>query len=52
MTQPESDRDMTRELHEAFADGRQLLAALADPDETRSDHDCGDPDCHDCGTTA
>lgn len=44
--------DMTTMLAESFADGQQLLAALADPDEPRSDHDCGDPDCHDCGTTA
>jgi hypothetical protein len=41
--------DMAEMLHAGLGDGQQLLAALADPDET---HGCGDPDCHDCGTTA
>lgn len=42
--------DMTALLHDGLGDGEELLAALAvDPDET---HGCGDPDCHDCGTTA
>jgi hypothetical protein len=42
--------DMTAMLHESLGDGQQLLAALAEPDET---HDCGGSrTCHDCGMTA
>jgi hypothetical protein len=40
-------RDMSTMLAESFADGRQLLAALAEPDGPAV---CGDPGCHECGT--
>lgn len=49
--EPEPAADMTTMLRESFGDGRQLLAALASGPDERSDHDCGDPDCHDCGTS-